>query len=48
MTYYLRHREEVDAYVQRQYQRAREMEASTEKYRPTKLVEKMKARLESK
>jgi uncharacterized protein (DUF433 family) len=48
MTYYLRHREEVDAYVQHQYQRAREMEASTEKYRPTKLVEKMKARLESK
>lgn len=48
MTYYLRHRDEVDTYVERQYQRAREMEAWAAPYRPTKLVEKMKARLESK
>jgi uncharacterized protein (DUF433 family) len=48
MTYYLRHRDEVDAYVERQYQRAREMEALVAPYKPVKLIEKMKARLESK
>jgi uncharacterized protein (DUF433 family) len=48
MTYYLRHRDEVDAYVERQHQRAREMEALAARYKPVKLIEKMKARLESK
>jgi uncharacterized protein (DUF433 family) len=44
LTYYLRHQNEVDAYVDRQYQKAKEAEAMAESYKPVGLIKKMKAK----